>query len=177
MHAAGAVCCRASRQERGRLGSGRCGTTVTACTRKGPALRAGLCLGVCKRLLRLRGVITRGRLECCHHTPRPLRCSSAPGVGCPPLALLCCFHGCGSRYSSAGMPMPAICHAPPRCYSAAPWCPNLWLHACCHAGGHRTAVHAGAARRMDADAIGRAPTGGGTPPVNVADLSRLQPAG
>ena len=29
------------------------------------------------------------------------------------------------RYSSAGMPMPAICHAPPRGHSsAAPWCPN-----------------------------------------------------
>ena len=43
-----------------------------------------------------------------------------------------CCHAFGAavtaapcRYSSAGMPMPAICHAPPRGHSsAAPWCPN-----------------------------------------------------
>ena len=48
--------------------------------------------------------------------------------------------------------------------------------ACCYVGGRRGAVHAGAARRMDADAVSRAPAGGGTPPVNDTDLSRLQPA-
>ena len=47
---------------------------------------------------------------------------------------------------------------------------------CCHAGGHRTAVHAVAARRMDADAVSHAPAGGGALPVKAADLRILQPA-
>ena len=87
-----------------------------------------------------------------------------------PVMLLCCCHGCYIRSSSAGMPMPAACRAPPCCYSARPVVSKL-AAACGYASRHRTAMHAGAARCMDADAVSNAPAGGRTPPANMLQHS------
>ena len=154
---------------------------IQSVTRKGPALRAGLCLGVCGRLLRLRGgatlalqvgwsvVITR-RGRCAAH-------QAAPGG--------MCSIGVVVLLPRMRRPLQQRRDAD----ASSMLCAASWLQcstvvsklvvACCHVGGHRTAVHAGAARHMDADGVSHAPAGGGTPPVYAAGLSMYssEPAG